>query len=127
MPYRSLVLAGCLLCLSAAVSARDLPDAGPAVTRWLSDVVTKVDAAGRPGAPPRRAGRFGTVTVRIRVAADGSLQGATVEKSSGTEALDRRAVAAVRAVAPFEPPPSELLAEDGTTELAFPLELATGR
>jgi protein TonB len=127
MPYRFLALAGCLLCLSAAVSARNLPDGGPAVTEWLSDVVTKVDTAARAGAPPRRAGRFGTVTVRIRVAADGSLRGVTVEKSSGTEALDRRAVAAIKTAAPFEPPPSELLAEDGITELAFPLELATDR
>ncbi|HSC95953.1 MAG TPA: energy transducer TonB [Burkholderiales bacterium] len=45
----------------------------------------------------RRSGEQGMVTLRVRVAADGSASGVTVEKSSGSPHLDAAALEAVKA------------------------------
>ncbi|MDR7039317.1 MULTISPECIES: TonB family protein [Methylobacterium] len=113
-----------LLCLSLPDAAHAERAVGASVRTWLSAVVTKIGAADRSAAP-RSPG--GTVTIRVRIAADGSLKDASVEAGSGSAALDDRALAAARAAGPFAPPPRELLTEDGTTELSFPLDLARRR
>jgi protein TonB len=48
-------------------------------------------------AASRRAGEQGTVTLRVRVAVDGSASRVTVEKSSGSPHLDAAALEAVKA------------------------------
>jgi protein TonB len=66
----------------------------------------------------RRKGIEGVVLLRVRIAADGTCSGVTVETSSGHEALDDAAVAAVRKWT-FEP-----ALEDGTavaSELLVPI------
>ncbi|GEO98159.1 TonB family protein [Methylobacterium haplocladii] len=89
--------------------------------RWVAMVVTRITqaggttAAGDPG---------GTVTIRVRIGIDGTLEGAAVEESSGSPALDGRALEAAKAAAPFAPPPEKLLTLEGFTELSFSVEFA---
>jgi TonB family protein len=95
----------------------------PAVRRWLSKVISKIDKTDQAQTivPGKR--KSGTVMIRVRVAADGHVNGVEVERSSGSPSLDERAVAAVRAADPFDPPPATLLTSAGVTELSFPLQL----
>lgn len=59
--------------------------------------------------PPqaRRAGIQGTVEIGFTVHRDGSVSAVAALVSSGQETLDQAAVAAVRAAAPFPPPPEQ--------------------
>ena len=116
----SIALLGLLL-LAGPSASRD--GVSPAVQAWLSAFITKIDEADhvwRPGVGNKASGR---VVVRVEVAADGTVRRADVERSSGSSALDQRAVAAVRAVSPFTAPPAELLAGADVTDLSFPLQL----
>ncbi|MCJ2053937.1 energy transducer TonB [Methylobacterium sp. J-070] len=111
---------GLLLAAGPSVS-RD--GVSPAVHDWLSAFITKIDEADharRPSAGNKASGR---VVVRVEVAEDGTVKRAEVERSSGSSALDQRAIAAVRAVSPFTAPPAELLAGADVTDLSFPLQL----
>lgn len=112
----------CLLLLSA-VPAQAEPSVSPAVRRWIATVVTRIGEAGQSSTPARA----GTVEIRLRVAADGSLRDVAIERGSGSAELDARILAAARAAAPFGPPPRALLTEDGTTELSFPVHLSSKR
>lgn len=86
---------------------------------WVSSVVDKIDAAGGGKA----GGPGGSVTVRLRIASDGTLDGAEIEEGSGSAQLDERALRAVRAAAPFRAPPRQILTLEGFTELSFPVQL----
>jgi protein TonB len=59
--------------------------------------------------PPqaRRAGIQGTVEVGFTVHRDGAVSAVVMLVSSGQESLDQAAMAAVRAAAPFPPPPAQ--------------------
>ncbi|MBW4968620.1 energy transducer TonB, partial [Pseudoalteromonas sp. CR1] len=59
----------------------------------------------------------------VEVAADGAVRRAEIERSSGSHAIDQRALDAVRAVSPFTAPPAELLAGADVADLSFPLQL----
>ncbi|MDP4023358.1 TonB family protein [Methylobacterium sp. NEAU 140] len=133
MSLRARFLPACLLAvlLAALIRAPDPAAAGEtaAARRWLSTVVTRIGEADRPtgaaGSGTRT--RAGTVEIRIRIARDGSVIDAQVERSSGSAARDAGALAAIRKAGPFPSPPAELLMADGTTELSFPLERPGGR
>lgn len=59
---------------------------------------------------PKRAARRrirGEVDLTLRIASDGALDGAALERSSGEILLDRDAVETVRRCAPYPPPPAE--------------------
>lgn len=117
-----LLLPACLSLLLVVGPAAAQPGASPAVRRWIAGVVTRIGEAERAAtATSRRTG--GTVGIRLRVAADGSLRDVAVDPGSGSALLDARALAAARAAGPFGPPPPALLTEDGTTELSFPLAM----
>lgn len=88
---------------------------------WVTMVVSRISLVDRRARGVKDSG--GIVEIRIRIAADGSLEGAAVEKGSGSSSLDERALKAVRAAGPFRPPPAKLLDLQGFTELSFPLEL----
>lgn len=88
---------------------------------WVSGVVDRIEAAGVKQGDENSPG--GSVTIRVRVASDGALDGVEIEQGSGFAALDQRALRAVRAAAPFRAPPRQLLTLEGYTELSFPLEL----
>ncbi len=124
-----LVLPGLLLTalLAAPQGAASRPDpaakTGPAprlsTEKWVSMVVTRISRAGET---PAAATPGGTVTIRLRIGADGTMESASIDESSGSEALDSRALAAAKAASPFAPPPERLLTLEGFTELAFPVE-----
>lgn len=113
LPVRLLRLAFALAWLGAAPAL-----ARTGASDWVTSVVTKISTADRTGAGGR-----GTVTIRVRIAADGSLDGVSIEAGSGSQTADERALRAVRAAAPFKPPPTKLLSLEGYTELAFPLDV----
>ena len=108
-----LVLAVCLSALSA--QARSDP------RDWVTSVVTKISAADRK----ETGDGSGTVTIRVRIAANGELDGVSIDEGSGAATIDERAIRAVRAASPFKPPPKKLLSLEGYTELAFPLEVGS--
>lgn len=118
-----LVLAG-LLAGADAAQARPQPAARAArvspTEAWVSMVVTRITRAGERGAAAEPGG---TVTIRIRIGADGAVEGAAVEEGSGSDALDTRVLKAVSDASPFTPPPETLLTLEGFTELSFPLTL----
>ncbi len=87
--------------------------------RWVAEVVSKVTRAGDVAAVDTPGG---SVTIRVRIGVDGSVEGAAVEESSGSAALDARALAAAKAASPFSPPPPKLLTLGGFTELSFAVE-----
>ncbi|SEO49639.1 protein TonB [Methylobacterium sp. UNC300MFChir4.1] len=106
---------------SAAVAARTAP--GPAARAWLSDLVTRIDAADRAGTRPGPGRGRGTVVVHVQIAADGVVQGAEIEESSGSAKLDQRALRAVQGISPAPAPPAALLGVDGIVDLSIPVAL----
>jgi protein TonB len=62
---------------------------------------------------------MGSTTVSFAVSSDGSLLSVTVSQSSGKASLDQAALAAVRAAAPFPPPPAGAGPADLVFSLAF--------
>lgn len=116
------VLCACLAALRPAAGFAQAR-AAPEVRDWLSGVVAKVDASvGDRGGGNGRGART-SVDVRVEVAADGVVRRVVVERGSGSRRDDGRAVLAVEAAGPFPAPPKELLTQDGTTTLSFPVEV----
>jgi len=113
------VLALCLTLGAGAAWARPVPG----VRAWVSTVVDRIVRADRPGA----SSPGGTVTIRLRITADGDLDGVEVEGSSGSPTLDARALRAATAAGPFPAPPARLLTLEGVTELSFGLALKGAR
>lgn len=124
MPIRLLPAAmavlGVLLA-SGAGSARS--GISPVVQDWLSALITKIDDADRAQRSSAAHRTAGTVVVHVQVAADGSIRQTDIERSSGSRAVDQRALDAVQAASPFTAPPPELLTETGVTDLSFPISL----
>lgn len=120
MPSRTLAAAVCLACLLVPASARE--GVSRAAREWVAAVVGRIEETSRLGARTSAAGKIRRVEIRLRVDRDGSVLGVEVERAA-TNVVEKRVRAAVAAAAPFEPPPGELLAADGSTELSFPLEL----
>ena len=110
-----------LLLVAWSAPAREAP--GRAVRRWLSDLVTRIDAGDRATRQPSAARRAGTVVIHVEIAADGTVQQAEVERSSGAADLDQRALRAVRSVSPLPAPPPALLDLSGVADLSIPVEL----
>ncbi|MGV3650089.1 MAG: TonB family protein [Devosia sp.] len=88
------------------------------VARYPSQVIGKLRNALR-----RAGGQSGEVMVRFTVAANGSLSGASIARSSGNGALDQAALALVRRAAPFPPIP----AGAGRSSWTFDVPLAFRR
>ena len=110
-----------VLLASGGVLARDQTSAD--VQNWFSAVITKIANAGGAIANPPERKTSPIITMRVQIRADGSVNWAEGEKSSGSPDLDERARSLVRAASPFSPPPATLLTKDGETELSFPLQL----
>lgn len=111
------LLALTLSALSATAAPRVDAKVDAKARAWVADVVNRIGAADRAAAP----GRGGPVTLRVRIAADGALDGIAIEE--GAPALAERARRAAEAAGPFAPPPPGLLTLEGYTELSFPLTL----
>lgn len=124
MPKRVLIHGAVLLGLLLA--ARNVPAqeaSEPAVRNWLSDLVTRIDAADRAGRRTGSGRRAGTVVVHVEIAPDGAVRQAEIERSSGSPGLDQRALRAVRGAGPLTAPPAALLGEAGVADLSIPVEL----
>ena len=118
------ILLGALALAPGDIRARPRDRIAPAVRDWISGVVTKIGETDRGRVRGSRGGASGTVTIRVRIAADGSVDRVEIERSSGSPDLDRRARTAARDAGPFRPPPASLLTAAGSTELSFPVSLA---
>lgn len=118
-PSAASLMAAGLIALAFMPLAQARTD--PRERDWVTMVVSRISEADRRARGLKNLG--GIVAIRIRIAADGSLEDAAVEKASGSSSLDERALQAVRAAGPFRPPPAQLLGLEGFTELSFPLEL----
>ncbi|MFN4160347.1 MAG: TonB family protein, partial [Gemmobacter sp.] len=76
------------------------PPGNAAADNFPGQVLRQIHAARKPRAPAR-----GTVVVAFSIAPSGALAGASVERSSGSPALDRVALDHIRRAAPFPAPP----------------------
>ena len=85
----------------AKAKARPASASTGSVLNYASRVRAKVS-----GHVPRSGAGKGTVVISFAVTKSGGLSGARVSRSSGNAAVDRAALAGVRASAPFPPPPS---------------------
>ncbi|HEX2842286.1 TonB family protein [Hyphomicrobium sp.] len=88
---------------SAGAKAKAAPVSAStgSVLNYASRVRAKVS-----GHVPRSGAGKGTVVISFAVTKSGGLSGARVSRSSGNAAIDRAALAGVRASAPFPPPPA---------------------
>lgn len=119
MLSRNVIRVACLACLCAPASARD--QVSLAARDWVTSVVTDVSEVVRQiDLRPRGKGR--TVQIRVRVAGDGTVLDVTIEHPTVDARMEKRVREVVIAAGPFERPPIEMLAADGSTELSFPLE-----
>lgn len=134
MVFRTVLPGLALLVLAGVPHGADArPQPGPAEqrqeprppkltpNRWVAAVVTRITQAGETAEADAPGG---SVAIRIRIGADGTLEGAAIEESSGVPALDDRALRAAKAASPFAPPPDKLLTLEGFTELSFAVEFA---
>ncbi|MCB4805893.1 hypothetical protein QO001_006122 [Methylobacterium brachiatum] len=112
----------CVATLITLASAKDA--VGRAGRAWVADVVERVEGAAALVAGTSRSRKARTVDVHIRVAADGTVLDVRFGNPPPPESIGKRLKAAVAAAAPFGPPPSELLAPDGVTDLDFPVRMA---
>lgn len=124
MPSRALTSAVCLACF--LLPAMAVEGGSLAARKWVTSLVSRVGEAVRPDSIDP-ANKQQMVEIRVRVAVDGSILNVVVELPSVDEVLEKRIKAAVAATGPFEPPPGELLAADGSTELSFPIETGEAR
>ncbi|QEL57511.1 TonB family protein [Chromobacterium paludis] len=78
--------------------------------RYQADWRMKVERIGNLNYPEeaRRQGLHGAVTLEVTIAADGSLRGQRVTRSSGSPVLDQAAQRIVELASPFAPFPSAL-------------------
>ncbi len=92
--------------MPAAPAPPARPAPGALRRRYVADVLQRVRARRHYPAPARRRGIEGTVRVRFRVRADGTVEGLAAD--GGHRLLRLAALAAVRRAAPFPAPPAGL-------------------
>lgn len=122
-PFRAVVLCRLMLALVTnpdLALARSAKTSSQDAETWAAMVVTRITQADLKAGGGEQSG---TVTVRMRISADGALDSAVVEGSSGSTKLDERALRAIQAASPFAPPPRRIITLEGYTELGFPLDL----
>ncbi|CAN7614406.1 energy transducer TonB [Massilia sp. LjRoot122] len=109
----------------ALPSANDAPPAPPAPAnsnpgQMRSAVLANADGCATPAYPvsAARNGDTGTVTLALLVGADGRVQDARVQKSSGHRELDRAALSAL-SLCQFKPAMNNGVAEAGWGQIAY--------
>jgi hypothetical protein len=125
MSARTLASAFCLAALIVPASAREAISA--AARAWLADVVERVEATASLAAAAPGTRRARTVDVHMRIATDGTVLEVRLGQTAVPGPTEKRLQSAVATAGPFDPPPRELLASDGSTELSFPLRLPDPR
>jgi protein TonB len=68
---------------------------------------------------PRGIHRHGTALITFLLNKQGQIQSISMARSSGDALLDARAMAAIKAASPFDPPPTDLRAEELTFTIPF--------
>lgn len=111
-----------VIVLFGPVAAKDA--VGVRARIWIANVVERVEGTATLVAATAGRRKTRTVDVHIRVAADGAVVDVAFGNPPPPEAVEKRLRAAVAAASPFGPPPSELIAPDGATDLDFPLRIA---
>jgi protein TonB len=91
---------------------------GDPIAAYVTLVRQRIDAHKRYPAMARRRGLEGVVTVRIRIADDGSVE-RTVTLGEVPRLFEKTALEAVQKAAPFPPPPARF----GELEVAIRYEL----
>jgi protein TonB len=124
-PGDELVLRGVLradLWLSPDTRASTL---APYLDRWRR----KVERVGTLNYPlaAQRAGLSGSPVIEVVIRADGRLDKATIQRSSGLVELDQAALGILRLASPFDPFPSELTAEHRSLRFSYQWEFSDGR
>ncbi len=118
------IAAGAMCVLSLHNPAPAKERASRAARAWIMSVLERVEGTAALVATTSGGRRARTVDVHLRVAANGEVLGVEFGNPTLSETNERRLRSAVIAAAPFGPPPSELLAPDGATELDFPLVIS---
>jgi protein TonB len=86
------------------------PQAAPAKAKPVSSGTYRAQVWAKLARHRPRLGKPGSTTVVFAIGPGGALRSARVGRSSGNAALDQRALAAVRAAAPFPAPPGGMSA-----------------
>jgi protein TonB len=86
------------------------PQVAPAKAKAMSSGAYRAQIWGKLARHRPRLGKPGSATVVFAIGPSGALRSARVGRSSGNAALDQRALAAVRAAAPFPTPPGGMSA-----------------
>ena len=95
------------------------PQAAPAKAKPVSSGAYRSQVWGKLARHRPRLGKPGSTTVVFGIGPSGALRSARVGRSSGNTALDQRALAAVRAAAPFPAPSGGMSA----TALTFSIQI----
>jgi periplasmic protein TonB len=97
----------------------------PYLDHWRS----KVERIGTVNFPraARRTGVRNNPTLQVALAADGSIQEAVIETSSGDPELDQAALATLKLASPFDPFPPELAAKYRSLHFEYVWQFSGGR
>jgi len=90
---------------------------------YLEMVRLRIEKQKKYPAAARRSQIEGVVTLRFVITLEGAVTGAVVAKTSGREVLDKAALRAVQAAAPFPRPPSALFKRPINLEIKVMFEL----
>jgi periplasmic protein TonB len=108
-PTRSIVMV-----MTAALFASTAAFAAPS-PEWIAKVRQLIAAQQKYPRAAQIRGDEGTAKLRLDVAADGSIAGVELVQPTGSNSLDREAVAIPKKVGTFPPPPG------GPTSIVVPL------
>jgi periplasmic protein TonB len=88
----------------------------------------KVERVGNLNLPTavRSAGLSGSPVVEVEIAANGRLLQASVQRSSGSGALDEAALAILKLASPFEPFPADLSTDYSQLRFAYQWDFVAG-
>ena len=104
---------------SAVVSLPDAPPSDPAPTDDSMQLYARTVWTRILDHKPRFIRLRGTVTLSFVLSRDGALTASSIAGSSGSDVLDQIALTALRAAAPFPPPPASATAYQLTFTIPF--------
>ena len=95
---------------------------------YLAEWKRKVERVGTLNFPTaaRRQGLSGSPVVEVEIAADGRLQSASVQRTSGYGALDQAALTILKLASPFNPFPPDIAADFSRLRFAYQWDFVAG-
>ena len=91
-----------------AVNGTQAAEPSVSMPQWTTKLMDQLQRSKRYPAAAQRRREEGTAQVVFTIDRQGRLLSASIQKSSGSEALDTEALALLKRAAPFAPPPPEL-------------------